>query len=162
MRLLLAGCPRRASFCVQGGVSQEGQHVPGELLTAFVRVVPPNPNAQAIAHAFRMNTGFFQRCELVKMRAMLMGTRGQRQKALRIMMLSSPPTEVLENWPESGGGEEVRSSGQEDVFMFVSCSSSRGSTAGEGNIAGLICAGVRLSLCLGLDENNDRPSSPRQ
>ena len=76
------------------------------------------------------------------------------------MSLSSPPTEALENWPESGGGEDVRSSGQEDVFMFVSCSSSGGSTAGEGNIVGLICAGVRLGLCLGLDD--DTPGSPRQ
>ena len=95
MRLLLAGCPRRASFCVQGGVSQEGQHVPGELLTAFVRVVPPNPNAQAIAHAFRMNTGFFQRCELVKMRAMLMGTSAPSQKALIRMTSSCPRTETV-------------------------------------------------------------------
>lgn len=131
-----------------------------EPITVLFTVIPPKAIAQRIAHAFSMKTGFLQRCELVRTRAMLMGTRAPRQKALRIMLLSSPPTEVLENWPESGGGEEVRSSGQEDVFMFVSCSSSGGSTAGEGNIVGLICAGVRLGLCLGLDD--DTPGSPRQ
>ena len=99
-------------------VSPDGQLLFTALLTAFTRVTPPNVNAHASAHALRIKTGFFQRCELVKMRAMLIGIRAPSQKALRIMSLSCPRTAVLEDCAEPGDRVEVVPfAGLQDEFM---------------------------------------------
>ncbi len=115
-------------------VSLKERRISVELLTAFVRVIPPNANAQAIAHAFRMKTGFFQRCELVRMRTMLMGTSAPSQKALRIMSLSCPSTATLVNCVDWAGGVYVWTvSRLLDEFILRECSVvGGGSSAAEG------------------------------
>lgn len=76
-------------------------------LTTFVRFTPPKAKPQAIAHAFRMKMGFFHRCELVKTRAMLMGTSAPSQSVLRIMSFSWPVNAPLENCASWAGGPEA-------------------------------------------------------
>ena len=102
-------------------------------LTSFIKATAPNATAQAMAHILRTKTGFFQRCELVKMRAMLMGTSAPSQKVVTIMLFTSFSTATLKLLADALAGDnesDTFSVGVQDGFILCEHRAARKGTKG--------------------------------